>query len=79
MSTTIRVSEDTRKRVAALAAATGQQMQVVVDEAVSAYERSVFWRRFESGYDELADDPQRWSEVVDERAGEELSLRDGVS
>ena len=76
MSTTIRVSEATRQRVAEIAAATGRQMQTVVDDAVAAYQRTVFWDAFESGYDELARDPEQWASVTAERATEEQALSD---
>ena len=76
MTTTIRVSDATRQRIADLAAATGRQMQAVVDDAVASYERTVFWNSFESGYADLADDPARWSEVTAERAVEEQALGD---
>ena len=76
MSTTIRVSDATRQRIAALAAATGRQMQAVVDDAVAAYERTVFWDAFQAGYADLADHPERWAEVTAERAVEEQALRD---
>lgn len=76
MSTTIRVSEATRQRVADIAAATGRQMQAVMDDAVAAYERAVFWDAFESGYDALVHDPEQWGSVVAERAVEEPALAD---
>lgn len=78
MSTTIRVSEATRQRAADLAASTGQQMQVVVEEALVAYECALFWQSFEDGYRRLADDPDAWREVGAERRGEEPALRDGL-
>jgi predicted transcriptional regulator len=76
MSTTIRVSETTRRRVADIAAATGRQMQAVVDDAVAAYERLVFWDAFEAGYEVLSDDPEQWASVGAERAAEEQALGD---
>ncbi len=78
MSTTVRVSDRTRQRVAALAASTGQQMQTIIDEAVEAYERELFWRGFEQGYDQLADDPDGWDAIEAERSAESPSLRDGL-
>ncbi|MDQ2880762.1 MAG: hypothetical protein M3Y48_05730 [Actinomycetota bacterium] len=78
MSTTIRVSEATRARAANLAARTGRQMQVVVDEALAAYERALFWESFEDGYRRLAADPDEWDAVQTERRGEEPALRDGL-
>lgn len=78
MSTTLRVSEETRRQVAELAAATGRQMQVIVEEAVAAYARALFWAEFERGYELLADDPTQWAGVRAERAGESTALHDGV-
>ncbi|MCK9896122.1 hypothetical protein [Frankia sp. AgB32] len=78
MSTTVRVSDRTRQRVAAMAASTGQQMQTIIDEAVEAYERELFWRGFEQGYDQLAGDPDSWGVVVAERSAESPALRDDL-
>lgn len=78
MSTTIRVSEHTRRRVAELAAATGRQMQTIVDEAVADYERTMFWESFEAGYAKIADDPHQWSSVQAERDSEEAALVDDI-
>lgn len=79
MSTTIRVSEVTRQRAADLAASSGRQMQAIVEEALIAYERALFWESFESGYRRLAEDTEEaWDEVQAERRGEEPALRDGL-
>jgi predicted transcriptional regulator len=78
VSTTLRVSEETRQRVADLAAATGRQMQAVVEDAVLAYERSIFWDSFDQGYQRLAEDNAQWAEVQNERAAEASALQDGV-
>lgn len=78
MSTTIRVSEATRQRAADLAASSGRQMQVIVEDALAAYERTLFWESFESGYRRLADDTDEWDVVEGERRGEEPALRDGL-
>jgi predicted transcriptional regulator len=78
MSTTIRVSEETRARVAAISDATGEQMQTVVDRAIRAYEESLFWERFEQGYERLAGDADAWHAITDERAVEEKAVRDGI-
>ena len=77
MSTTIRVSEQTRRRAAALAESTGMQMQAVVDEALIAYERALFWDSFEAAYVRLADRAGEWDDIVAERRGEEQALTDG--
>lgn len=78
MSTTVRVTEETRRRVAALAHASGRQIQQVLEEAVTAYERELFWRQLASGYDALADDPSGWAELQAERDSEAPTVRDGV-
>jgi len=78
MSTTIRVSEATRQRVADLAASSGRQMQSVVEDALVAYERAMFWESFEGGYGRLAEDADQWNEVQEERHGEGPALRDGL-
>ncbi|MCL9759508.1 hypothetical protein [Frankia sp. AiPa1] len=72
------MSDRTRQRVAAMAATTGQQMQTILDEAVAAYERELFWRGFEAGCKRLADDADAWSDLEAERAGESPTLRDGL-
>ena len=78
MSTTVRVSEETRRRAAALAKSTGRQLQQVIEEAVAAYERELFWRGFTDGYAALAEDGRAWAELHAEREAEATSLSDGV-
>lgn len=77
MSTTIRVTQDTRRRAADIAARTGRQMQAVVDDALVAYERTLFWESFEDGFDRLSGDAETWESVQEERRGEQQALRDG--
>lgn len=55
------------------------QIQRVVEAAVAAYEAEVFWSEFDRGYDALADDPEAWNEVQEERAGESSALADGLA
>lgn len=76
MSTTIRVSEATRDRIASLADASGQPMNSVVDEALDALERRRFFAAFNTRYRELREDGEAWSGVEAERAVEAGSLRD---
>lgn len=79
MSTTLRVSDETRDRVASLAEATGEQRQVIVEKAVRLYEETLFWEGFERGYQRLAADPSSWADVQAERTGEAGALRDGLA
>lgn len=76
MSTTIRVSEETRDRLASLAATTGRPMTRVLDDAVEALERNVFFDRFNRRYEELRDDPAAWSDIEQEREVEAGALGD---
>jgi len=76
MSTTIRVSEETRDRLAAIAASTGEPMTKVAADAVEALERRVFFDRFNEGYRTLRDDPDAWSEIMSERRIEEGTVGD---
>jgi predicted transcriptional regulator len=70
MSTTIRVSQRTRDRFAKLAAATGRPMTQLVDEAVDALERRVFFDQLSDGFDSLRGDETAWAEVEAERRAE---------
>jgi predicted transcriptional regulator len=79
MSTTVRVSDETRRRAAAVAKATGRQLGQVIEAAVEAYERELFWRRFTEGYEALADDGSGWAELEAEREEESAALTDGMA
>ncbi|MGH8926414.1 MAG: hypothetical protein ACREA0_12140 [bacterium] len=76
MSTTIRVSERTRDRFAELAKTTGRPMTELLDEAVDALERRIFFDLFAARYAELRQDGKSWAEIEAERAGESQSLAD---
>lgn len=78
MSTTVRVSDQTHERLAMLAAARGERMQTIVENAVAAYEAGLFWDGLQARYDELADDPEQWQEIEDERSNEAPALSDGI-
>jgi len=53
-------------------------MQTVVEQAVRAYEETLFWEQFGAGYSRLADDPAAWEDITAECAIEERALRDGL-
>lgn len=76
MSTTIRVSEQTRDRFAQLAAQTGRPMTELVDQAADALERRVFFDQLTEGYDAIRGDEAQWTEIADERAVESATLQD---
>lgn len=76
MSTTIRVSERTRDRLARLAALTGRPMTRLLDEAADALERRLFFDQLEARFDVLREDPVAWAEIEAERAAESTTVRD---
>ena len=76
MSTTIRRSESTRDRFAALSKQTGRPMTELLDDAASAVERDLFFTNLESRYESLRDDPVAWSSIVHERNIERGSIAD---
>jgi hypothetical protein len=51
-------------------------MTRVVDDAVEALERKVFFDTFNRRYQELRDDPAMWSEIEQQRRAEEGALGD---
>jgi predicted DNA-binding protein len=79
MSTTIRVSEATRDRFAALARQTGRPMTQLIDDAAGALERDLFFTSFEAGFEVLRGDKEAWTEISAERQAEEASLSDASS
>ncbi len=78
MSTTLRVSDKTHRRIAGLAKATGKRLQDVVQEAIDTYEQDQFWRELNQGYAHLRADEKLWNEVVAERAIWDKTVRDGL-
>ncbi len=76
MTTTIRVSKKTRDRLAALAESTGRPMTRVLDEAVEALERRVFFDQLNRRFEELRQDPRSWEEIEAERRVEEMTRGD---
>ncbi len=70
------MSEQTRDRFAQLASTTGRPMTELLDEAVDALERRVFFDRFAARYAELHDDGDAWAAIEVERRAEEGSLSD---
>lgn len=76
MSTTMRVTEQTRDRFAKLADATGQPMTQLLDEAVDALERRIFFDQLSAGYEELRGDAAAWAEIEAERVLESPVLDD---
>ena len=76
MSTTIRVNDEARRRIARLAEQDDRPMTSIVDDALDALERRRFFERFNQRYAELAEDTDAWDEVLQERTIESGVLGD---
>lgn len=76
MSTTIRVSNETRDRFAKLADVTGRPMTQLLAEAADALERRVFFDQFAARYEASRADSRAWAEVEAERAAESSAVAD---
>ena len=79
MSTTIRVHEATRDRLAQLALTTGKPMIAVVDDALDALERRNFFAAYNDRYRQLRDEPDAWTQIEAERDLESVPLLDSTS
>jgi len=76
MSTTMRVSDETRQRFARLADTTGRPMTQLLDEAVDALERRLFFDRLSARYHELRGEAETWAQIETERNVESHALGD---
>jgi predicted DNA-binding protein len=77
-TTTVRISKRTRANAEAVAEATHRTMSHVIEEAVDAYRREVFWRQYEDGIERLRRDPEAWADYIAEQEAEAGALRDGL-
>jgi predicted transcriptional regulator len=77
-STTVRVTEHTHELLRELAAATGEPLQRVLEEAVERYRRERFFADLHAAYARLAGDRAAWAAVLDERAELDGTLGDGL-
>ncbi len=59
-----------------LSESTGRPMTKVLDDAVDALERRVFFERLNSRYEELHNDPEASAEIEAERRAEGWALGD---
>lgn len=77
MSTTVRISEETRSKLRQLAEETGKPMQTVLDQALDAYRRERFFTALDAAYAALWADPAAREEELAERTLFESTLSDG--
>ena len=72
-TTTIRVSRRTHGKLRALAAATGQPVTAVVEQAVEALRRQRFFDEMDAAYARLRSATGDWEDVTAERAAWDAS------
>jgi predicted transcriptional regulator len=75
---TVRISEASHRLLKELADQTGQTMTDILDKALNAYRRKVFFERLNAGYAELRADPEVWAETEAERKLWDVTLMDGL-
>jgi hypothetical protein len=75
---TVRISEASHQLLKELAEQTGQTILNVLDKALDAYRRKLFFERLNAGYAELRADPAAWAEHLAERKLWDATLMDGL-
>jgi predicted transcriptional regulator len=77
-SMTVRVTQQTHQVLRELAAARGESLQQVLEDAVERYRRERFFADLHAAYARLRADQTAWEEELAERAELEGTLADGL-
>jgi len=77
-ASTVPISETTHQLLTELAEQTGQTPTEVLDKALDAYRRKLFFEQMNAGYAELRADPEAWAEHLAERTQWDTTLMDGL-
>jgi hypothetical protein len=75
---TVRISETSHQILKEVADQTGQTMMAVLDMALDAYRRKLFFDQVNAGYSELRADPEAWAKHLAERKLLDATLLDGL-
>jgi hypothetical protein len=75
---TVRISESSHQTLKELAARTGERMVDVLEKALDAYRRKLFFEQVNAGYAELRSDPKAWAEHQAELKQWDATLMDGL-
>ena len=75
---TVPINEASHQILKELAKQTGQTMMDVLDKALDAYRRKLFFEQLNAGYAELRADPEAWAEHLAERKLWDSTLMDGL-
>jgi len=74
----VRISEQSHRILRELAEQTGQTMADVLEKALDAYRRKLFFEQFNAGYAALRAEPEAWAELESERKLWDATLMDGL-
>lgn len=74
----IQISEQSHRVLRELAEQTGQTVEAVLEKAVDAYRRKLFFEQLNAGYAALRADPEAWAELESERKVWDATLMDGL-
>jgi hypothetical protein len=75
---TVRISESSHQTLKELAARTGERMVDVLEKALDAYRRKLFFEQLNAGYADLRADPKAWAEHQAELKQWDATLMDGL-
>ncbi len=78
VTTTVRISQETRSTLRQLAEESGQSIQTVIDQAINVYRREQFFASLDAAYDRLWNDPVARAEELAERTLLEGSVADDL-
>ncbi len=78
MSTTVRVTPETRQTLRTLAEKSGETMQAVLDRLIAREQEKLFWEETNAAYAALRADASAWNEELAERAIWDATLMDGL-
>ncbi len=77
-ATTVPISEASHQILKELAEKTGEPILQLLDKALVAYRRKVFFEQLDARYAELRADPKVWAEVEADRKVWDATLMDGL-
>jgi hypothetical protein len=77
-ATIIAISEAAHQILQDIAEQTGQSLTDIVDKALDAYRRKLFFEQLNAGYAALRADPKAWTEELEERTLWDATLMDGL-
>lgn len=77
-TTTVPISENSSQILRDLVETTGVSAGEILDKALDAYRRQVFFKKMNAGYAEVRADPEAWAELEAERKLWDATLMDGL-